>query len=84
MARILDLRLGLRGPVLALFVVLVISGIGALHEIAEAASTVALGKDYGMLITGPDNPFDTQEDLFSSVIGTCVGLAGIWLRARRR
>jgi uncharacterized membrane protein YjdF len=85
LARLLHLRLGLSGPILGLFVVLLVTGIGGLHEIVEAASTKFLGPEYGMLWTGPGNAFDTQEDLMSNVVGASVAFAlhGIGERIRR-
>lgn len=74
-ARLLDIRLGLRGSILFLLVVLLVTGVGGLHEIVEAASTKLLGDEYGMLWTGPGNAFDTQEDLLSNVVGSCVAFA---------
>ena len=78
----LEARLGIGGLVLGLLVVLVITGIGGLHEIGEAASTRYLGKDLGMLYIGADNPYDTQEDLLANVLGACTALALRWFRAR--
>ena len=74
-ARALEAQLGVRGVGLGLLVVLVITGIGGVHEIVEAASTRYLGKDLGMLYIGADNPYDTQEDLLANVLGACVALA---------
>ena len=74
-ARALEAQLGVRGFGRGLLVVLVITGIGGLHEIAEAASTRYLGTDLGMLYIGADNPYDTQEDLLANVLGACVALA---------
>jgi uncharacterized membrane protein YjdF len=74
-ARALRVRLGLRGFALGLLSVLVITGIGGIHEIVEAASSMFLGPDYGMLKIGPDNPFDTQEDLLNNVLGSSLGFA---------
>jgi uncharacterized membrane protein YjdF len=74
-ARVLEVQLGARGFALGLLVVLVITGIGGLHEIVEAASTRYLGKDLGMLYIGADNPYDTQEDLLANVLGACAALA---------
>ncbi len=74
-ARILEVRIGLRGRVLAPLAVLVVTGFGGLHEIMEAASTWVLGTDYGMLVTGADNPYDTQEDLLCNVVGSSVAVA---------
>jgi uncharacterized membrane protein YjdF len=80
-ARVLHVKLGLRGSALAILVVLVITGIGGLHEIVESASTMLLGTEYGMLVIGADNPFDTQEDLFSNVLGSSAASALHQLRA---
>lgn len=74
-ARALETQLGARGFGLGLLVVLVITGLGGLHEIVEAASTRYLGKDLGMLYIGPDNLYDTQEDLLANVLGACTALA---------
>ena len=74
-ARVLEVQLGARGFALVLLVVLVITGIGGLHEIVEAARTRYLGKDLGMLYIGADNPYDTQEDLLANVLGACAALA---------
>ena len=79
-ARALEAQFGTHGFVLGLLVVLVVTGIGGLHEIGEAASTRYLGQDLGMLNIGPDNPYDTQEDLLANVVGACTALA---LRRRR-
>ena len=80
--RALETQLGARGFGLGLLVVLVITGIGGLHEIVEAASTRYLGTDLGMLYIGTDNPYDTQEDLLANVLGACVALVQRWLSAR--
>jgi uncharacterized membrane protein YjdF len=77
-ARALEAQLGARGLGLGLFVVLVVTGIGGLHEIVGAASTRYLGKDLGMLYIGADNPCDTQED----VLGACAAIALRRFRAR--
>lgn len=73
-ARALEAQLGVRGFVLVLLVVLTITGLGGLHEIVEAASTRYLGKDLGMLYIGPDNLYDTQEDLLANLLGACAAL----------
>lgn len=73
-ARILQVRIGLGGRALAPLAVLVVTGFGGIHEIIEAASTMALGTDYGMLVTGADNPYDTQEDLLCNVVGSSVAV----------
>lgn len=74
-AHALEAQLGVRGFGLGLLVVLVITGIGGLHEIIEAASTRYLGQDLGMLYIGADNPYDTQEDLLANVAGASTALA---------
>ena len=74
-ARALEVQLGARGLALGLLVVLVVTGMGGLHEIVEAASTRYLGQDLGMLYVGADNPYDTQEDLLANGRGACVALA---------
>jgi uncharacterized membrane protein YjdF len=73
-ARTLHVRVGLGGRVLAPLTVLVVTGFGGLHEIMEAASTMVLGTEYGMLVTGADNPLDTQEDLLCNVVGSSVAV----------
>jgi uncharacterized membrane protein YjdF len=83
-ARALEAQLGARGFGLGLLVVLVVTGIGGLHEIVEAASTRYLGKDLGMLYIGADNTYDTQEDLLANVLGACAALARRRLRALTR
>jgi uncharacterized membrane protein YjdF len=75
LANLLDLRLGLRGPLLLLTVVLLVTGVGGLHEIVEAGTTKVLGEELGMLRIGPGNPFDTQSDLASNVVGSVVAFA---------
>lgn len=76
-ARLIAVKLGHRGVPGAVLSILVLLGIGGIHEIVEAASTMVLGTQYGMLIIGPDNPFDTQQDLLSNLLGalTAWGLA---------
>ena len=81
-ARALEAPLGVRGFGLGLLVVLVITGIGGLHEIIEAASTRYLGQDLGMLHIGAGNPYDTQEDLLANVVGACTAL--VLSRFRKR
>jgi uncharacterized membrane protein YjdF len=75
-ARWLHVRVGLRGRVLFVLAVLGVGGIGALHEIFEAATTMFLG-DHGMAYYGPDNPFDAQEDMLAATVGAvlCAAIA---------
>ena len=68
-ARFLERRLALRGAGLLALTVLVVTGLGGLHEIVEAASTMFLGREHGMLVIGQDNPLDTQHDLLNNVLG---------------
>jgi uncharacterized membrane protein YjdF len=81
-ARAVEGQLGARGFGLGLLVVLVITGIGGLHEIVEAASTRYLGTDLGMLHISADNPYDTQEDMLANVLGACAALTLRRLRRR--
>jgi uncharacterized membrane protein YjdF len=82
-AHLLDRKFRVRGLALALLVVLVVTGIGGLHEIMEAASTMFLGREYGMLYVGADNPFDTQEDMLCNVIGSSAAVVFYLARTRR-
>src|SRR5688572_14339392 len=45
--------------------VLLILGMGAVHELVEWASTLALGPTHGMLKTQGVYQFDTQRDMFN-------------------
>ena len=49
-------------------------GFGAIHELIEWASTLALGPGRGMLKFRADDPFDTQEDLFNNLLGSILAL----------
>lgn len=80
-ARALMLKFGLRGIALAGAVVLLVTGVGGIHEIIEAASTMVLGPERGMLKTD-GNPTDTQEDLLNNVFGALTGFA-LWHVQRR-
>ena len=73
-ARALQLRLGVRGFALGLLTVLVVTGIGGVHEIVEAASSWLLGPELGMLHVGPEDPYDTQADLLNNVLGSTLAL----------
>lgn len=63
-----------------------IMGIGALHELMEWGSTLALGPEKGMLKPESVTPFDTQRDLFSNLLGVTTALLATALleRATRR
>jgi uncharacterized membrane protein YjdF len=64
----------LRGWRLWIAVTLGILGMGAIHEMIELASTLALGPERGMLKTLADDPYDTQKDLFNNMLGTLLSL----------
>jgi uncharacterized membrane protein YjdF len=64
---------GLRGWQLWAGTILVIMGIGALHELMEFASTMALG-DKGMLKLNDPDKFDTQKDLGNNLLGCLTAL----------
>ena len=66
---------GLRGWRLWLATTLGILGMGAIHEMIEWVSTLALGPERGMLKTLSEDPYDTQKDLFNNMLGTLLSLA---------
>ena len=66
---------GLRGSRLWLATTLGILGMGAIHEMIEWVSTLALGPERGMLKTLAEDPYDTQKDLFNNMLGTLLSLA---------
>ena len=70
----LQLRLGVRGLALGLLTVLTVTGMGGLHEIVEAGSTAVLGTENGMLHLGPEDPYDTQQDMLNNVLGSALAL----------
>jgi uncharacterized membrane protein YjdF len=57
-----------------LAVTLGILGFGAIHELIEWASTMALGPERGMLKTLAEDPYDTQKDLLNNLLGTELSL----------
>jgi uncharacterized membrane protein YjdF len=67
---------GLRGWRLWLAVTLGILGFGAIHEMVEWGSTMAMGPERGMLKALADDPYDTQKDLLNNLLGTLLSLAG--------
>jgi hypothetical protein len=81
-ARALEHRLRLGGSALGLLTVLTVTGLGGLHEIVEAASTMQLGPEHGMLYIGPEDPYDTQADLLNNVLGASLSLGFRWLGRR--
>ena len=70
------LRLGyhISGWRLWLAVTLGILGFGAIHELIEWASTMAMGPERGMLKTLAEDPYDTQKDLMNNLLGTWLSL----------
>jgi uncharacterized membrane protein YjdF len=76
-------RAGVKGGAWMLIVILTVGGIGAIHEIAEAASNVLFG-EYGMLYVGPDNPYDSQSDMLCGLLGATTAAIAVALRARRQ
>jgi uncharacterized membrane protein YjdF len=49
-------------------------GLGAIHELVEFGSTLALGPKVGMYKVGNADEFDTQKDLFNNLIGSATAL----------
>lgn len=80
----LELGYGIRGWRIWVAVTLGILGFGAIHELIEWASTMALGSERGMLKALADDPYDTQKDLLNNLLGTWLSLivssAGRWRR----
>ena len=73
-ANALQVRLGVRGFAAGLLTVLTVTGMGAVHEIFEAGSTALLGAETGMLHVGPEDPYDTQQDMLNNVLGSALAL----------
>jgi len=73
-ANSLQVRLGVRGVAAGLLTVLTVAGMGAVHEIVEAGSTAVLGAETGMLHVGPEDPYDTQQDMLNNVLGAALAL----------
>lgn len=82
-ARWLSARVGVRGGALYLLTILSVGGVSALHEIMEAGTSMYLG-EYGMQYVGPDNPFDSQTDMLSGVLGACTAAVLLRISARKR
>ncbi len=59
-------------------------GFGAIHEIWEYASYLALGEERGMLRPSTSYFFDTQRDLLNNLLGTTTSLAIIAVVRRLR
>lgn len=83
-ARGLRYRFGLTGWQLWVGTVLLILGVGAIHELIEYASTLMLGPEKGMLkLNSPDALTDTQKDLQNNLLGTLLALLLYSLFRRR-
>jgi len=63
--------------------VLGILGFGAIHELVEWASSLALGPERGMLKMLGDDPYDTQKDLLNNLLGTLLSLVCSTLARRQ-
>lgn len=74
---------GLQGWRLWIAVTLGILGMGAIHELIEFASTLALGPERGMLKALAEDPYDTQKDLLNNMLGTLLSLT-VYAIARRK
>lgn len=75
-ARALRNCFGLNGWMMWVGTVIVILGLGAIHELIEYASTLIMGPEKGMLkLNSPDAKTDTQKDLLNNMLGTLVALA---------
>lgn len=72
LARLVDRRISPGMPLLSTVVVLLVGGLGAVHEVVEAASTMLLGRDHGMYWLEGD-PYDTQKDLLNDAVGALAG-----------
>ena len=61
-------------------------GLGALHEIVEVASTLALGPKMGMFKMADPDELDTQKDLLCNLVGglTALSFAATASYARER
>jgi uncharacterized membrane protein YjdF len=68
-ARGLDKNFKLRGWQLCVGSILFVMGVGALHELMEYASTLALGPEKGMLKINDGDIYDTQKDLSNNLMG---------------
>ncbi len=86
MSRGLKLSYGIVGWRLWLAVTLGILGFGAIHELVEYFSTLALGPERGMLKNLADDPYDTQKDLLNNLLGAQLSLliSALWNTTRRQ
>ena len=84
--RLLQKTLPLAGFALCLGAVLLVLGAGAIHELVEWASTLALGPERGMLKTPAQGVylFDTQRDMFNNLAGATLAVVAYALSQRVR
>ncbi|MDX1952484.1 MAG: DUF2238 domain-containing protein [Verrucomicrobiota bacterium] len=73
-ARALWKEFGFTGWKLWVGAILLILGIGGIHELIEYASTLVLGPEKGMLKINDPDKFDTQKDLLNNLLGTLTAL----------
>lgn len=73
-ARALGFNFDLSGWKVWVGTILVILGIGGIHELTEFASTLVLGPEKGMLKLNDGDLFDTQKDLLNNLLGTITAL----------
>jgi uncharacterized membrane protein YjdF len=74
-SRALELGYRIVGWRLWIATILGILGFGAIHELIEWASSLALGPERGMLKVLADDPYDTQKDLLNNLLGTLLSLS---------
>ncbi len=72
-ARALEYNFALQGWRLWVGTILLILGVGAIHEIMEVASTLVLGERGMFKLNDPDK-FDTQKDLANNLLGCIAAL----------
>ena len=83
--RYLEHTVVLRPWQLRVTTVLLILGMGAIHELVEWGSTLVLGPKNGMLKTEGVYQFDTQRDMFDNLLGATVAvILYAWTRKGRR
>ncbi len=74
MARALGYNFNITGAKVWIGAILILLGIGAIHELIEFASTLMLGGEKGMLKLNDPDFFDTQKDLMNNLLGTIAAL----------
>lgn len=82
--RYLDHASELRPWHLRVGTVLLVLGMGGVHEIVEWFSTLALGSKHGMLKTEGVYAFDTQRDMLDNLLGAALAVACYVLARRAR